>query len=31
MGTGIEYVPDPVPTPPTHVSGGNVLVPRVEG
>ena len=31
MGIGIEYVLDPVPTPPWHVSGGNVFVPRAEG
>jgi hypothetical protein len=31
MGTGIEYVLDPVPTPPRHVPGGNVFVPRTEG
>jgi hypothetical protein len=31
MGIGTEYVLDPVPTPPRHVLGGNVFVPRVDG
>ncbi len=31
IGTGIEYVLDPAPTPPAHVSGGNVFVPWAEG
>jgi hypothetical protein len=31
MGNGIEYVLDPAPTPPWHVSGGNVFVPWAEG
>lgn len=31
MGTGTEYVLDPLPTPPRHVLGGNVFVPWAEG
>ena len=31
MGNGIEYVLDPVPTPPWQVWGGNVFVPWAEG
>jgi hypothetical protein len=31
MGTGTEYVLDPVPTPPAHVSGGKVFDPWGDG
>lgn len=31
MGTGTEYALEPAPTPPRHVSGGNVFVPWADG